>query len=266
MAGVAAVSVDDDLSAGQAGVAHGTADDEASGGVDEEFRIRGDQVRGNDGLDDGLDHSLAESIDGDVGAVLRGDDDRGHALHAAVLVVFDGDLALAVRAQEVEQAALSGFRQAARQRVGEGDRGGHQFRRLVAGETEHHALVAGARLIGVVVGVVDAHGDVRALRVDRGQNGAAVSVEAAVRVVVPDALDGIADDLLVIDVRVGRDLAHDHDETGRRARLAGDAGHLILPDKSVQNSIGDLVAEFVRMPLCHRFRSEDPVSHVGCTS
>lgn len=41
-------------------------------------------------------------------------------------------------------------------------------------------------------------------------------------VVVSDVLDGVADDLLVVDVGLGGDLAADHDHAGLGHSLAGD--------------------------------------------
>ena len=77
MATHAAVGVDDDLAAGETGVAHRAADDKAAGGVDVNVRIAPGDVdlgenRGDDVLDDvGLDdvHAL------DVRVMLGGDDD-----------------------------------------------------------------------------------------------------------------------------------------------------------------------------------------------
>ena len=56
----AAVGIDDDLAAGEAGVAHGSADDEATGGVDVILGVGVEQLRGDDGLDDVLQDLGAE--------------------------------------------------------------------------------------------------------------------------------------------------------------------------------------------------------------
>ena len=82
-------------------------------------------------------------------------------------------------------AALAHLGEAAGHPVREGNRQRHELRRLVAGIAEHHALVA--RAVGEVVAalagleleaLVDAHGDVAALLVNRGEDGAGVAVEA----------------------------------------------------------------------------------------
>src|SRR5690606_8560400 len=98
--GVAAVGVDDDLAAGQAGVAHRAADLEPPGGVDQQPVVVGLQPVGGHHRGDHvlLDVGGEELVDVDVRGVLAGDDhgvqpDRGGP------VVLDGDLGLAVRAQ-----------------------------------------------------------------------------------------------------------------------------------------------------------------------
>ena len=55
VAGHAAVGVDDDLATGEAGVADGTADDEAAGRVDEDLVVVVGELLGDDRADDVLD-------------------------------------------------------------------------------------------------------------------------------------------------------------------------------------------------------------------
>ena len=73
--------------------------------------------------------------------------------------------------------------------MGHGDRHGHQLGRLVAGEANHHALVAGAdgldlglrHLTGArLQSLIDAHGYVRALLVKRDGDSAGVGVKTVV--------------------------------------------------------------------------------------
>ncbi len=173
MAGHAAVRVDDDLAAGQAGVAHGPADDEPAGGVDVDDRIG--LARSSAGMigmiTDSMMSDRSFSIS-DVGVVLGRDDDVGDSLRDAV-VVLDGDLGLAVGAKVRQLAALANLGQPARQAMGQGDRQRHQLGRLAAGEPDHHALVAGAELVlrGRLAvpglhGIVHALGDVGRLLLD----------------------------------------------------------------------------------------------------
>ena len=165
--------------------------------------------------DDRLDDVRAQPLGADVGVVLGGDDDGPDPLRDAVLVL-DGDLGLAVRAQVRQLAGLADLGQPARHPMGQRDRQRHQLGRLAAGEAEHHPLVAGAQLErrrGVVADLerrVDALGDVGRLLLDRDERAAGQVVEAVVGAGVADVADGVADDRLEVDVGVGRDLAEDH--------------------------------------------------------
>jgi flagellar motor component MotA len=102
--------------------------------------------------------------------------------------IADGDLRLGVGAQPGQAAVAAQHRLALDQAVRQVDRQRHQHRRLVAGVAEHQALVAGALVEVVVVGLVHALGDVRALLVVGHQHGAALVVDAVLGVVVADAL------------------------------------------------------------------------------
>ena len=174
--------------------------------------------------------------------MLAGDDDSIHADGLAVFVVLHGDLTLAIRAQIVHLAALTHGGQALGQLVCQRNGHGHQLRGLVTGITEHHALIA--RTADLVVG---AEGDIGALAVDVGDDGAGVSVKAVLCAGVADIGDDLADDLLEIDVAAGGDLAHDVHQTRGSTGLASHAGVGVVGQDLVQNGIGDLVADLVGM-------------------
>ena len=113
VAGHAAVGVDDDLAAGEAGVAHRAADLEAAGRVDQQPVALGVQLDAvvDERLELRLDDELADvggeqRVEVDVGGVLRGDDD-GVEADGLVAVVLDGDLGLAVGAQVGDGAVLA---------------------------------------------------------------------------------------------------------------------------------------------------------------
>src|SRR6266568_8463020 len=91
MAAHAAVGVDDDLAAGDAGVPHGAADHEAPGGVDEDLRLPVDALLRQRLRDDLLADGGVELLVRDVLGVLRRDDHRVEAEDLAVLVL-DRDL------------------------------------------------------------------------------------------------------------------------------------------------------------------------------
>ena len=147
-----------------------------------------------------------------------------------------------------------------RQRLGEvvrvGNGGGHELFGLRAGEAEHHALIACAGR-AVVIGVVDAHGDVRGLPPHGDHDVAAVAVKAHLGAVIARVADGLAGDLRDIDAGGCGDLAHDEHHAGRRCRLTGDAAHGILLEHGVEHAVGDKIAQLVGMSLRDGFRGEN---------
>src|SRR5262249_62051017 len=72
MAEIPAVRIHDDLAPGKPGVAERSADDEASGRIDQESRFLADHVLGQDRLYDFLDHALGERLVRDIFAMLGG--------------------------------------------------------------------------------------------------------------------------------------------------------------------------------------------------
>ena len=183
-------------------------------------------------------------------------DHRVHAHGIAVLVILHRHLGLAVRPQIIHQLLLAHLGQASRHLMGQGNGQGHLFGRLVAGVAEHHALIA--RAADLVVG---AQGDVAGLLVDVDKDAAGVAVKAVLRPIIADLADDLAGNLLDIDIAVRADLTHDVHEARRGRRLAGDAPVGILLEDGVQHRIGNLVADFIRMPLGDRLGSKEIVTH-----
>lgn len=241
------VGVDDDLSAGEAGVTVGSADDEAAGGVDVVDGLLIEVLGGDDGLDDVLHDVLVNLLVGDVGLVLGGDDDGVDADgdHAAVLLlVLDGDLGLTIGAQPLEGSILANVGETLAEAGGEEVGEGHELGGLIGGVAEHDALVTSADLLDALV-EVDALGDIGALLLDGDDDVAGVAVDALVGGGVADVADGGADDVLEIDLGVGGDLTEDHDHAGLGGGLAGDLGLGVLGEAGVEDGIGNLIAELV---------------------
>ena len=198
--------------------------------------------------------------------VLGRNHDGVHAYGLVVLVVFDGHLGLGVGAEPLDLALFAEFLDLFHELVGEADRERHQFRRLVHGVAEHHALVAGTLLVVfLAVGSlgVNALGDVGGLLVHRDEHGAALVVELQVRVHVADVLDGVAGDFLEIDVRLGGDFAGNHDEARVHERLAGHAALRVLREAGVEDGIGNLVGDLVGVALGHGFGGKKVMCHYG---
>ena len=115
----AAVGVDDDLAAGQAGIAHRTANYEAAGGIDVVLRVFIEQVRGNDGLDNVLQNIGAQFVVANGLGMLGRDHDGIDALHFVLGVVFHGDLGFSVGTKVRAGSVLADFRKFWRELVGQ---------------------------------------------------------------------------------------------------------------------------------------------------
>ena len=225
--GRAAVGVDDDLAAGQAGVAHRPADHETPGRVDQIARVGGEHGLRQHRLDDLLDHRLGQHGVRDFRVMLGREHDGVDGMRLAVDVA-DRHLRLGVRAQPRQAAVLAQLGLALGQAVREMDRHRHQHGGFVAGIAEHQPLVAGALVEEHALAFVHALRDVGRLLADGDQHRAGVVVEADLGRVVADALDGLARDLVVVDHRRGGDFAGDDAQTGGQQRLARHARMFVL--------------------------------------
>ena len=152
--------------------------------------------------------------------------------------------------------------------MGQRDGQRHELRRLVAGEAEHHALVAGALQVEHVVvvdvgahleGVRHALADVGRLFVDGDHDAAGLVVVAVQRVRVADLADRLAHDLGDVHVGLGGDLAGDEGKAGGDERLAGHAAVRVVLEDRVEDGVGDLVGQLVGMTLGDGLRGEQVV-------
>ena len=260
----AAIGVDDDLAAGQAGVAVGTADEEFAGRIDVPDGLAVDPAFRQRLAHIGLD-ALANLVRGHVlDEVLVRDHDLAHADRLAVLVLH-GDLALGVRAQHLLLAGVAGFGDQPQDLVGIEDRRRHQVRRFVGGVAEHDALVARAFfLVGARLQRIDALRDVGGLRMQQDFDVGGLPVEAFL--LVADILDRGANDafdLIVGDGFGAAGFAGDHHLVGGGKRFAGradrprvDAGLGAFAEKQIDDLVGNPVADLVRMAFGNRLAGE----------
>ena len=245
-----AVGIDDDFAPGEATVAHRTADDEFAGGVDVEFGFAVQPFSGQDFVDNQLTHRFLQVFQRDVRVVLGGEYD---GINAGDFVVFvaEGDLRFRIRTQPRQHAIAAHLRLPLDEavRVHNGRR--HQRRRFVAGVAEHQSLVA-CPLFAFFF-AVNALCDVGRLLADGVENAASGAVKANVGAVVADIDYGLAYQIFQIDPGGSRHLTGEDDHAGFNQRFAGDAGVFVLGDDGVQDCIGNLVGDFVRMPFGYRF-------------
>ena len=233
MGSPAAVRVDNDLAARQAGVALGAANDEAARRVEMVNGLVVEELGGDDRLDDVLEELGADLLVGERGArggavhslgVLGGNEERRHALGdrlAVHLLVLDRHLRLAVGAEPLEDALVARLREAGGELGREQVREGVELLSLVGGIAEHEALVTSTEIL-IGLAEVNALGDIRRLLLDGNEHVAGFVVKALRRVVESNGLHGIANNLLVVNNGRGGDLAENHNQTSLGGRLAGD--------------------------------------------
>jgi hypothetical protein len=103
--------------------------------------------------------------------------------------------------------------------------------------------------------------NVRRLTLNRGQNGASLTIDTVTRVGVADRADRAARDAGQVDVGRRRDFASHQAEPGGNEDFTGHAAVGILHQDRVQYSIADLVGDFVGMTFGNRFRGEEVSTH-----
>jgi hypothetical protein len=235
----ATVRVDDDLAASKTGVALGTTDDEEARGLDVVDGLVVKVLGRDDLLDDLLKDLLSELLGGNVLAVLGGHDngvDANGDNGTAVVSVLDGDLRLGVGAQPGQRAVVASLLHGGVELVREQQSQGEQFWGLVRGIAEHDALVTGTELLHGLL-IVQTLGNVGRLLLNGDENVARLVVEALVGAVVANVLDGVADDLLVVEMGLGGDLAKDHDHARLGGSLAGNLGERVLLEAGIEDGV-----------------------------
>ncbi len=232
----AAVAVDDDLSARETAITHRPAHNKAPCGVDVKLGALVDEALWDHLVDDQFHHCFFELRVLHALAVLRADDHGVHA-HGLAIQVLEGDLGFAVGAEEVDLLLVTDGRQLFGELVCEIDGHRHELGGLVAGVTEHEALIASALLFVQALSDIDALRDVWALLLYGREHGAGGAVKPGGAGVVADVEYGFACDGWDVDPGAGGDLASDHKHAGLGQGFAGDARMLVLRENRVEDSV-----------------------------
>jgi len=191
---------------------------------------------------------------------MLGRHDDGIDPHRPISLVFHRNLGLAVGAQVGEGSLRPHLVEATGQPVCQRDRQGHQLRCLVAGKSEHHPLISGTDRLDLLFGhppfpffqrCVHPHRDVGGLFVDGRQHRAGIRIKAVFGTGITDFPDGFPDDFRNIDITGGGNLAGNQHQSRRHRCFTGDPGIGILGQNGVQNRVGNLITDFVRMSCSH---------------
>jgi hypothetical protein len=176
------------------------------------------------GLDDLLEDFLTELLGGDVLRVLGRDDDSLDLLwddSTTIVLVLNGDLGLGVWAQPWKGTITAGLGHVGVELMGEEEGQWEEFWGLIGGISEHDTLVTSSKLLKRLL-VMKTLGDIWGLLLDSDQDIAGLVVEALSGVIITDILDGVTDDLLVVEAGLGGDFTENHDHTYYHAVSTGD--------------------------------------------
>ena len=173
-------------------------------------------------------------------------------------VIFHSELALRVRAEiwHQLQVVLPYVGKHPEGQVGERKRERHILLGILAGISEHHALVSGA--LAVLAFPDHAPVDVTALLVYGREDSAGIAVEHVLGLVVAYPVHHAAYGLLDVDICVvAVDFTSDHHKTGGAEGLAGYLRLRILTEELVEHCVRNLVCHLVRMAFGHRLGSKE---------
>ncbi|MPM40450.1 hypothetical protein SDC9_87094 [bioreactor metagenome] len=97
MTRIPTISINDDFSPSQTGIAFRSSNDKATSRIDEVFRISIQQGIVDDHMDDMLQNIFFQLFQRDILVMLCAQNDRVHTFRFAVLIVFHGNLRFSVR-------------------------------------------------------------------------------------------------------------------------------------------------------------------------
>lgn len=206
------------------------------------------QVLGRDNsLDDLLLDLLAKLLCGDCLSVLSTDNNSVYSNRhngTVIMLVLYSDLSLGVRSEPWEAAVATSSRHCSIELVSQLKSEWEQFWGLISGISEHDTLVTSSQLLKCGI-VVETLSDIGGLLLDGNKNVASLVVEALCRVIVSNVLDRTSDNLLVVELGLGSDLAENHHHTSLGCSLASDLGERVISKAGIENSIGDLISDLV---------------------
>ena len=256
MASHTAIGVDDDLAPGEASVGVRAPELEDPGRVGEEADLADIEVAGQQRGDDLIDQIVVQRpLEVDAGGMLGRDEHRVNRHRLAVLVDH-AHLSLAVGAEVAQLSVAPNLSQPLREPVAQPNRQGHQVGGLVAGEPEHHPLVAGTLTIEHIFtagplaqleSLVDTLGDVGALTVERHQDGAGAAVESLGIIVVANLVHRVTHQRRHVHRGLGGDLAGNKHHPGGQQCLTGNPALRVLLEHGVEYGVGHLVGHLVRV-------------------
>merc|ERR1740121_3150288 len=174
------------------------------------------------------------------------------------LQILDGDLSLAIWSQPPKQPTLAHICQLLAQACGHGMCQWHAILRLIASIAKHNSLVTSA-YVEVILAHVHSPCNVRALLVDAHHHltrlvaqALAINTGEIIHIGIKAYLrHDSADHLLVVDLSLCGDLPSDNHHVILGRSLASHFAFGIVCQTGIQDSIGNLIAELIRVALVH---------------
>ena len=189
------------------------------------------QVLGrDDSLDDLLLDLLSELFGSDLLTVLSRNDNSVYSdwnNGTVVMLVLDGDLSLSIWSEPWQASVSASRRHSSVKLVCQLKGQREQLWGLIGSISEHDTLVTSTHLLEGLL-VVQTLCDIWGLFLDSDQDVASLVIETLCRVVISDVLDGVSDDLLVVEAGLGGDLTEDHDHPGLGGSLTSDLGERVF--------------------------------------
>lgn len=266
---MAAVSIDNDLTTCETGIAVRTTDDELAGRVDKEGKLVVEEsalLLVETVVDDAWDEDVLDVLT-DLGkhllvisvelVVLSRDNDGVDAYWLVGLtVILNGYLALGIRTEVWHWRRLlaTDLVELDEEEVAQLEGQWHAVVGLVGSITEHHTLVTSTLLLWYAT--LNATVDVSALCMKGREDTTALAVKLVLGLGVTDLLDGLANSIAQFNVGRGLDLAGNDYLTGSNEGLTSYLALWIPSEKIVKYCVTDLVSDLVWVSLRHRFRSE----------
>ena len=249
MGEIAAVGIDDDLSAGQAGIAVRTSNHEVTGGIDVNIGNIGNikAIATQNRCDHALTDVLTQLLHFKVSAVHNGHYYGINANHIASFIILYANLRFAIGTQQI--VGMDALGQAIAQCTGQCCRQGHQLGSLGTSAAKHHTLIACATDL-----VIGAQRDICRLGVNAALNFYAIGIKSIASINIADLADCLASNLGIIHCSLGGNFATNQAKVCGNHGLAGNARSGILRQAGIQNCIGDRIRHLVRMAVGNTFR------------
>ncbi len=105
-----------------------------------------------------------------------------------------------------------------------------------------------------IEGIIDTLCDIRRLLTDIDIDGHVIGTDAEFRRGIADFTDDIACDFFIIELRFGCHFARNHNAVSCGQSFDSRSRKFVLFEGSIQNSIGNSIADLVRMSFRNGFR------------